>query len=125
MKTHEDIEAYLARSGLHFQGLDAETWLVRIEEGVNPVIVHIHGPVVVARADVGPAPKTNREAVFAGMLRENADALMHCSYGLSGDKVILSGAMPLENLDYNEFVSTLDDMALALGRGVPDAGRKA
>jgi len=37
--------------------------------------------------------------------------------------VILSGALPLENLDYNEFISTLDDLAMALNRRAEVAGR--
>ncbi len=120
MKTREDIQAYLIRSGLAHQEVDPDNWLVRVTEGVDPVVVHLHGPVVLVRADVGAVPKKDREAFFVDLLRRNAEELVHCSYGLTGDKVILSGAMPLENLDYNEFISTLDDMALALGRTAPE-----
>jgi hypothetical protein len=120
MKTREDIQAYLIRSGLAHQEVDQDNWLVRVTEGVDPVVVHLHGPVVLVRADVGVVPKKDREAFFVDLLRRNAEELVHCSYGLTADKVILSGAMPLENLDYNEFISTLDDMALALGRTAPE-----
>jgi hypothetical protein len=125
MKTREDIQAYLIRSGLPYQEVDPENWLVRVEDGADPVVVHLHGPVVLVRADVGGVPKKDREAFFADLLHRNAEELVHCSYGLTGDKVILSGAMPLENLDYNEFMSTLDDVALALGRTAPDAPQQA
>jgi len=124
MKTREDIQAYLIRSGLPHQEVDPENWLVRVEEEADPVVVHLHGPVVLIRADVGLVPKKGREEFFADLLRRNADELVHCSYGLTGDKVIISGAMPLENLDYNEFISTLDDMALALGRTVAAAAEQ-
>ena len=33
--------------------------------------------------------------------------------------------MPIENLDYNEFISTLDDMAIALDRTAFEAAQKA
>ena len=120
MKTREDIQAYLIRSGLAHQEVDPDNWLVRVTEGVDPVVVHLNGPVVLVRADVGTVPKKDREAFYVDLLRRNAEELVHCSYGLTGDKIILSGAMPLENLDYNEFISTLDDMALALGRTAPE-----
>jgi hypothetical protein len=121
MKTREDIQAYLIRSGLTHQEVDPENWLVRVEEGVAPVVVHLHDPVLIVRADVGPVPAKGREEFFADLLRRNAEELVHCSYGLTGGKIILSGALPLENLDYNEFISTLDDMALALGRTAESA----
>ena len=120
MKTREDIQAYLLRSGLAHQEVDAETWLVRAEDEAQPVVVRLQGSLVLVRAEVGAVPKKDRESFFATLLRENAEALVHCSYGLTGDNVILSGALPLENLDYNEFLSTLDDMALALGRTAPE-----
>ena len=120
MKTRDDIQAYLTRSGLAYQEVDQDNWLVRVAEGVDPAVVHLNGPVVLVRADVGTVPKKDREAFYVDLLRRNAEELVHCSYGLTGDKIILSGAMPLENLDYNEFISTLDDMALALGRTAPE-----
>jgi hypothetical protein len=123
MKTREDIQAYLIRSGLAHQEVDAETWLVRVEDEAQPVVVRLQGSLVLVRAEVGSVPKKDREPFFATLLRENADSLVHCSYGLTGDNVILSGALPLENLDYNEFISTLDDLAMALNRRAEAAGR--
>ena len=120
MTTREDIQGYLIRSGLTHQEVDQDNWLVRVAEGIDPVVVHLHGPVLLVRADVGVVPKKDREAFLADLLRRNAEELVHCSYGLTGVKIIISGAMPLENLDYNEFISTLDDMALALGRTAPE-----
>ncbi len=123
MKTREDIQAYLIRSGLPHQEVDSETWLVRIEDEAQPVVVRLQGSLVLVRAEVGAVPKKDREAFFSALLRENAESLVHCSYGLTGDNVILSGALPLENLDYNEFISTLDDMAMAINRRAEVAGR--
>jgi hypothetical protein len=125
MKTREDIQAYLIRSGLTYQEVDADNWLVRVEEDAGPVVVHLHGPVLLVRADVGPVPKPDREAFLTDLLRRNAEELLHCSYGLTGDKVVLCGALALENLDYNEFLSILDDMALALSRTAHHPADKA
>lgn len=116
MRTRDDIEAYLVRSGLSHEEVSDGTWMVRSEDAPEPIIVRWEGPLVLVRTNVGPAPSSGREDAFARLLHANAEALVHCAYGLEGDTVILSRALPLENLDYNEFVSTLDDMTLALAR---------
>jgi len=122
MRTRDDIEAYLTRSGLPHEEISPDTWLVRAEAGREPFVVRLEGPLVLVRTNIGPVPKKGREKYLADLLRANAETLVHCSYGLAGDTVILSGALPLENLDYNEMISTLDDMSLAVARD-DDAGK--
>ena len=39
---------------------------------------------------------------------------MHGSYGLEGDHVVLTDALELENLDFNEFEASFDSITLAL-----------
>jgi hypothetical protein len=39
---------------------------------------------------------------------------MHGAYGLEGDKIVLTDALQLENLDFNEFQATIDDITLAV-----------
>ena len=34
--------------------------------------------------------------------------------GVEGDSVIITDALQVENLDYNEFAATIDDIALAV-----------
>jgi len=53
--------------------------------------------------------------LFRGLLELNAE-LLHSSYSLQGDKVVLSGAQQLENLDFNEFQAMIDDMCMALDK---------
>ena len=55
----------------------------------------------------------NQEALFRLLLELN-NTLMHCAYAIQDDRVVLSGAQPLENLDQNEFQAVVDDMAVAL-----------
>lgn len=122
MRTRQDIEAYLRRSGLPFQELAEDTWAVRAEPDQEPIVVRLEGPLVLARVGAGKVPRKGREEFYADLLRANASTLVHCSYGLDGDDVILTGTMPLENLDYNEFLSTLDDMSLAIVRDAAKGG---
>ena len=51
--------------------------------------------------------------LFRALLELNAD-LLHSSYRLEGDRVVLTGAQQLENLDFNEFQAMVDDMCIAL-----------
>ena len=44
---------------------------------------------------------------------------MHISYGISGESVVLTAALELENLDINELEAVLSDVDLALARHVP------
>ena len=53
------------------------------------------------------------------LLEYNATDLMHVSYGIEGETVVLSAALALENLDLNELEATLSDVDLALARHVP------
>ena len=50
--------------------------------------------------------------LFKRLLQLNAKGLVHCSYGLdddaSGGRIVLSSALELENLDFNELEATLD-----------------
>jgi hypothetical protein len=40
--------------------------------------------------------------------------LVHGSYGLEGDHIVLTDTLELENLDYNEFEASFDSVTLAL-----------
>ena len=40
--------------------------------------------------------------------------MIHGSYGIADGALVLTAALPLENLDYNEFQGTIDDLTMAL-----------
>ena len=44
---------------------------------------------------------------------------MHASYGLEDKHVVLSSALELENLDFNEIQATLDEIDVALAQQLP------
>jgi len=56
----------------------------------------------------------NREELFRTLLELNATEMMHGAYGIEGDAVVISDALQIENLDYNEFAATIDDITLAV-----------
>ena len=60
--------------------------------------------------------QTKREAFFGVLLGMNAGEMMHGAYGVHDEQVLLTATLRLENLDYNEFIGTLDDFSLALAK---------
>jgi len=115
MKSAADIESYLMKMELPFEELREGTWQVRnVEAGVSQMMITLAGPVLVFRVKVMDVPLQNREELFRTLLELNATEMMHGAYGIEGDSVIISDALQMENLDYNEFAATVDDISLAV-----------
>jgi hypothetical protein len=45
--------------------------------------------------------------------------MVHGSYGVEGNLVVLSEALELENLDFSEFQASFDSISLALASHLP------
>jgi hypothetical protein len=90
-------------------------WVARTQDGAE-VVVNFAPPVLVLRVTVMelPAAEPRRSELFRQLLEFNARDLVHGSYGLEGDSVILTDTLELENLDYNEFEASFDSLTLAL-----------
>jgi len=61
-----------------------------------------------------PGDEGKRGELFRQLLELNARDLVHGSYGLEGDHVVLTDALELENLDFSEFEASFDSLTLAL-----------
>ncbi len=118
MVTKEDLQSFIDR----LEGGSAETkdvepgmWLVRTAGGAE-VVVSYSPPVVILRVRVmePPASSDKRGGLFRQLLEFNARDLIHGSYGLEGDQVVLTDALELENLDYSEFEASFDSLTMAL-----------
>ncbi len=114
MKTAADIQSYLLKMELPYEEPREGTWVVRGLEGVDNMIITLAGPVLVYRIKLMEIPRHHREELFRTLLELNATEMMHGAYGVEGDAVIISDALQLENLDYNEFAATVDDITLAV-----------
>lgn len=119
-RTREDVENYLLQLDRKFEEQHG-TFLVSTGPGSPPIAVQVAPPIVVFRVTIGAAPAddAHRLRLYQQLLQFNASDLMHSSYGVDGDTVVLSGALALDNLDVNEIEATLSDMDLALVRHVP------
>ena len=114
MKGVNDVESYLMKMELPHEEPRDGTWLVRGIDGIDNIVVTLAGPVLVFRVKVMDVPHQHREELFRTLLELNATEMMHGAYGIEGDAVVISDALQLENLDYNEFAATVDDISLAV-----------
>jgi hypothetical protein len=118
MITREDILSFFDRlygGTLTVVELEPNIWLVRTPEDAE-VVVHYAPPVVILRVRVMelPASEPRRGELFRQLLEYNARDLVHGSYGLEGDHVVLTDTLELENLDFSEFEASFDSLTLAL-----------
>jgi Tir chaperone family protein CesT len=118
MITREDLLSIFDRlygGSLTVVELEPNIWLVRTPEDAE-VVVHYAPPVVILRVRVMelPASEPRRGELFRQLLEYNARDLVHGSYGLEGDHVVLTDTLELENLDFSEFEASFDSLTLAL-----------
>lgn len=120
MVTREDIESFLDRlsaEGATYREIEQGIWAVRPGGALDlDLVVHYTPPVVLLRvkvmdlpADDGRGAELNRR-----LLELNASDLLHGSYGISDEAVVLTEALELAHLDYEEFLSSYESLTLAL-----------
>ena len=116
MRDRADIESYLTRAEVPFEVVgDDGMWLVRDGSLGESIAIHAADSLLLFRVkvlelhDVGDRP-----ALFEQLLKLNASDLVHGSYGIAEESVVLTCTLQIENLDYNEFQAVLDDFSLAL-----------
>ncbi|MEO6953715.1 MAG: hypothetical protein ABI321_18070 [Polyangia bacterium] len=114
MKTAADIQDFLYKLELPYEEPREGTFVVAGDEGLDNIIVTLAGPVVVFRIKLMEVPTHEREALFRTLLELNATEMMHGAYGVEGDSVVICDALQLENLDFNEFAATIDDISMAV-----------
>ena len=115
MTTREDVRAFLDRLDLPVESVAEDMWLVRTNEGAE-LIVHYAPPVLVLRVRVMQLPADPAQAAELNrmLLRFNARDLVHGSYGIEGDHIVLTDALELTDLDFSEFEASVDSLSLAL-----------
>lgn len=118
MRTREDIEAYLSRSGNPHREVAEDTWLVNDpSESADHIVVRITEELVIFRMKVLELTRVKpdrREEFYEMLLRWNAEDMVHGAYGLADGDLVMIATLRLEHLDFNEFSGTLDDFSIAL-----------
>jgi hypothetical protein len=120
MVSREEVERFLDRlgaEGAEWKELEKGLWVVQPggEFALN-VVVHYNPPVLVLRVKVMDVPKGNgrRADLNQRLLELNATDLVHGSYGISDGAIVLTEALELEHLDYEEFQAAYESLTVAL-----------
>jgi hypothetical protein len=121
MKGSEDIESYLLKMGMPFDQIAPDMWNIKAEH--ENLVVSIAGPVVVFRTKVMDLPPSNREALYEALLRLNTTEMVHGAFGIEDSAIVITNALEIENLDFNEFSAVVDDFTLAVSKHYPTLSR--
>jgi hypothetical protein len=118
MITRDDLESYFIRMGVHAEEVADGMWVLPGGDGGSaPVVVNFTPPMVVLRLKVMDLPAgldDERLAPFYRRLLElNANDIVHGSYGIDEGDVVLSDALELESLDFNELQRSYESLTVA------------
>lgn len=120
MVTQDDLEGFLDRltsEGAHHQEVEPGLWVVRPGGAFDFDVAVTHTPpVVLLRVNVMPVPDDHLEAAALNrrLLELNASDLVHGAYGIQGRTVVLTEALELAHLDFEEFLAAYESITLSL-----------
>ncbi|HRN51937.1 MAG TPA: hypothetical protein PK788_00410 [Gemmatimonadaceae bacterium] len=119
MVTPEILDGFLGRlasEGVTYEEIEPGLWKVHPGGALDlTVVVHHSPPVVVLRVKVMELPKNGQaDKLCRRLLELNATDLLHGSYGIQGDEVVLTEALELSHLDYEEFLASFESITLSL-----------
>lgn len=124
MVSREDFEAFLDKlgdTGATASEVEPNLWRIRPGSALDfDVAVTYSPPVALLRAKVMDLPEEPAaEAALARRLLElNATDLLHGAYGFTRDAVVLTDALELAHLDFEEFRASYESLTLALASHV-------
>lgn len=130
MLNKDELEVFLDRlsqDGASYKEVEPGLWVVKPGGALDfDVVVNHTPPVVVLRVKVMDLPreKTQLAELSRRLLELNASDLVHGSYGIeqNSNSIVLTEALELEHLDYEEFLAAYESMTLALASHLREIG---
>ncbi len=116
---NDDLNHLLLKLGYRAEQLADGTFLVALRGSPIPVALRLAAPVVVARVSIGRLPAQHSAPLLRALLELNATELVHASYGLTGEDIVLSAALESSSLDPNELEALLAELDVALAEQLP------
>lgn len=121
--TREDLESYLLRLGLEHEEVEDGMWLLHPQDG-PAIVVQVSPPVLLLRLKMLelpiPAEDSRLLPLYRRLLELNANDIVHGSYGLDGDDIILSEALDVDRLDFEGLRSSYESMLFAASSHMAD-----
>lgn len=108
----EVIESFITDMKLSFEKISDNTWSFQpaTQKHVTRMIVHLEDDVLTFTTPVKELTSDDSEM----LLRWNATDMLHAAYGISENMIVLSGALRVEHMDFNEFEAMVDDITTAI-----------
>ncbi len=128
MVTREEAEAFLDRlsaDGASYSEVEPGLWVVKPGGELDfDVVVNYSPPVVLLRVKVMTLPRDPETLATLSrrLLELNATELIHGSYGIEEDSIVLTEALELSHLDYEEFLAAYESMLVALASHLRELG---
>ena len=128
MVTKDDIEGFLNRlsaEGASYKEVENGLWVVKPGGSLDfDVVVHFSPPVVVLRVKVMELPKDKSALAQLSrrLLEMNASEMVHGSYGIEQSAVVITEALELSHLDFEEFLAAYESIAIALASHLREIG---
>ena len=128
MVTREETEGFLNRltaDGAGYSEVEPGLWVVKPGGELDfDVVVNYSPPVLLLRVKVMTLPRD--PAALATLSRRllelNASELIHGSYGIEEDSIVLTEALELSHLDFEEFLAAYESMLVALASHLRELG---
>ena len=120
MVNREDIETFLDRlsnEGATYREIEPGLWTVNPGGALDlSVVIHHTPPVLVLRVKVmdTPGDEATSARLNRRLLELNATDLLHGSYGIDVGTIVLTEALELSHLDFQEFLAVYESITLAL-----------
>jgi len=126
MVTKDEIEGFLDRlgaEGASYSEIEPGLWVVRPNGELDfNVVVHFSPPVVLLRVKVMSMPtKAESVATLSRRLLDASD-LLHGSYGIEKDSIVMTEALELAHLDYEEFLAAYESITVSLASHLRELG---
>ncbi|MBN2511112.1 MAG: hypothetical protein JXB03_12605 [Spirochaetales bacterium] len=113
----EKVENYLVTLGITYESIGEKTWLVNDDEkGLEQLVIMAADPLVVVRVKVMSIPSDHREELYKTLLELNGTDLVHGSYGIDGEDIVLVDTLEHATMDLEDFQASLDTIGLALAQ---------
>jgi len=120
MVNRDDIESFLDRlsnEGATYREIEPGLWTVNPGGALDlSVVIHHTPPVLVLRVKVmdTPGDEATSARLNRRLLELNATDLLHGSYGIDDGTIVLTEALELSHLDFQEFLAVYESITLAL-----------